>query len=213
VGPHGGRGTGVGFRGNPRNLGIFSILLSFPPRVVQPDAQGHVLIKSVGNIATDQEILNLVPKASAEGCDLGFLIPVEDRHVADESGVVGGARLGALLHGEELALGRGFCVGILEGSSEPPNEVGPRPKSDGAVLLVDMRCEPLLGRATEEVARVGDLGDVVGKRCFIGVENQTLYVSGLETLGDLEFSEFEFEEFLDVATISEYLYPCQKNSL
>jgi hypothetical protein len=87
------------------------------------------------------------------------------------------------------------------------------PKSDGAVLLVDMRCEPLLGRATEEVARVGDLGDVVGKRCFIGVENQTLYASGLETLGDLEFSEFEFEEFLDVATISEYLYPCQKNSL
>jgi hypothetical protein len=160
VGPNCGGGAGsrigVGFDGNPSGLAprILAVLFSFSPRIVQADTERHVLVECIRGVTTDEEVLDLVSEATVEGGYLRLLIPIEYCHITDKTGMVGSARLGALLYAEELTFSRRFGVGVLERSMEPPDELGPRGKGNGAIFLIDVRGKPFLGWATEEVARV-----------------------------------------------------------
>jgi hypothetical protein len=92
VGFHSGGGAGnrVGFGGNTRDLtpGVLTVLLPLPPRSIEMDTQQHILVKRFRNVSSDQKVLDLVTQTTAKGGYLGFLIPVQNCHVADESGVV-----------------------------------------------------------------------------------------------------------------------------
>jgi hypothetical protein len=127
MGADGGRRVGVRivFGRDSCDPGILLILLSFSLGGGQSDAERDVFVEGVGNVTANQEVLHLAAEASAESGNLRLFIPIENRHVTNESSVVRSARSSALLHVEELVLSGGFRIRILERRPEASDEMGP----------------------------------------------------------------------------------------